>query len=219
MKEEKNVTKDIKNNKKYKIYEIKVSIRDTHPPVWRRLQIPSGITFHELNAIIQIAFNWCGYHLYEFEEGATLNKRGTIIGIPNEDSEYFGFKILDATKTKIDKYFEKYKTMKYTYDFGDNWIHDIQIEKVIETDLKLKNPICIKAKMDSLPEDCGGTYGYEELLEIINDPKNERYEEMRDWLENGYSDWHDDRTFVDLDEMNMNLEEYKDHAKFILGEE
>lgn len=219
MKEEKNVTKDIKNNKKYKIYEIKVSIRDTHPPVWRRLQIPSGITFHELNAIIQIAFNWCGYHLYEFEVGATLNKRGTIIGIPNEDSEYFGFKILDATKTKIDKYFEKYKTMKYTYDFGDNWIHDIQIEKVIETDLKLKNPICIKAKMDSLPEDCGGTYGYEELLEIINDPKNERYEEMRDWLENGYSDWHDDRTFVDLDEMNMNLEEYKDHAKFILGEE
>ena len=109
--------------------------------------------------------------------------------------------------------------MKYTYDFGDNWIHDIHIEKIIEADLKLKNPICIKAKMDSLPEDCGGTYGYEELLEIINDHKNERYEEMRDWLENGYSDWHDDRTFVDIDEINMNLQEYKDHAEFILGEE
>lgn len=52
MKQEKEITNDRKTqNKKYKYYEIKVSIIDTHPPVWRRLQIPEGITFHELNVI------------------------------------------------------------------------------------------------------------------------------------------------------------------------
>lgn len=205
-------------SKKYKYYEIKVTIKNTHPPVWRRLQIPSGITFHQLNAIIQLAFDWCGYHLYEFEIGSASYREGKLIGIPDEDSISFGHEIIDATKTKIDKYFENYKKMKYTYDFGDDWVHDITIEKVVETDIKLKNPICIKAKMANLPEDCGGPWGYEELLEILNDPKHERYEEMKEWVENGYSTWNDDRTYVDIDEINMRLEDYKDHAKFILGE-
>ena len=210
--------KNTQTSKKYKYYEIKVSIRDTHPPVWRRLQIPSGITFHELNAIIQLAFDWCGYHMYEFEIGATLHEEGQLIGIPDEDSGWYGHEIKDAKKIKIDKYFKEYKKMKYTYDFGDNWIHDITIEKVIETDIKLQNPICIKAKMADLPEDCGGSWGYEELLEILDNPKHERYQEMKDWLENGYSNWNDDRTFVDLEQINMRLEDYKEHAKFLLGE-
>lgn len=208
----------INNKKKYKYYEIKVSIRDTHPPVWRRLQIPAGITFHELNAIIQLAFDWCGYHLYEFEVGATLHEQGEFIGIPDEDSEWYGRETIDATKIKIDKFFKEYKKMKYTYDFGDDWIHDITIEKEIETNIKLQNPICIKAKMADLPEDCGGSWGYEELLEILDNPKHERYQEMKEWIENGYSNWNDDRTFVDLEEINMRLEDYKEHAKFLLGE-
>ena len=204
--------------KKYKYYEIKVSIRDTHPPVWRRLQIPAGITFHELNAIIQIAFGWCGYHLYEFEVGATLHEQGKLIGIPYEDDDWFGQETIDSRKTKIDNYFQEFKRMKYTYDFGDNWIHDITIEKIVETDTKLKNPICIKAKMADLPEDCGGPWGYQELLEILDNPKNKRYKEMKDWVENGYFTWTEDRTYVDLEEINVRLEDYKEHAKFLLGE-
>ena len=73
--------------------------------------------------------------------------------------------------------------------------------------------------MASLPEDCGGPWGYEDLLDVINNPKDERYQDMKDWLEQGYSVWYDDRTYVDLNRINRELEAYKDHAKFILGED
>ena len=213
------VTKNNAKDKKYKSYIIKVTIKNTHPPVWRRLQIPTGITFHELNAIIQIAFNWCGYHLYSFEIGSRENRDYTVIEIPNDMLYDFDFKIVNSTKTKIDKYFDKIEKLEYTYDFGDNWVHNIQIESVVESEEKLKNPICLKAKMASLSVVCDGPWWYEDLLNVINNPKDKRYKDMKDWLEQGYSVWYDDRTYVDLDEINMELEAYKDHAAFILGED
>lgn len=208
----KKVSKINTKDKKYKSYIIKVTIKNTHPPVWRRLQIPAGITFHELNAIIQLAFNWSGYHLYSFEIGNLL------IEIPDDIYDDFDYKVINSKRTKVDKYFDKIEKLEYTYDFGDNWIHDIQIENVVESEEKLKNPVCLKAKMASLPEDCGGPWGYEDLLDVINNPKDERYQDMKDWLEQGYSVWYDDRTYVDLNRINRELEAYKDHAKFILGE-
>ena len=211
-----NVKKVLKSNtkdKKYKSYIIKVTIKNTHPPVWRRLQIPAGITFHELNAIIQLAFNWSGYHLYSFEIGNLL------IEIPDDIYDDFDYKVINSKRTKVDKYFDEIEKLEYTYDFGDNWIDNIQIENVAESEEKLKNPVCLKAKMASLPEDCGGPWGYEDLLDVINNPKDERYQDMKDWLEQGYSVWYDDRTYVDLNRINRELEAYKDHAKFILGED
>ena len=85
------------SNKKYKYYEIKVSIRDTHSPVWIRLQIPEGITFHELNAIIQLAFDWCGYHAYDFEVGDILHGMGIVFELPEFDDGW------GTTKSKIQK--------------------------------------------------------------------------------------------------------------------
>lgn len=206
------------NNRKYKYYEIKVSIRDTHPPVWRRLQIPESITFHELNAIIQLAFDWCGYHAYSFEVGATLHEEGMFIELPELEDGLWYRETRNSKNEKIDKYFKEYKRMKYTYDFGDDWIHDITIEKIIETDIKLVNPICIKAKMADLPEDCGGPWGYEELLDILADEKHERYKEMKEWGDGGFTNWYDDREYVDIEEINMRLKDYKEHAKFLLGD-
>lgn len=206
------------NNKKYKYYEIKVSIRNTHPPVWRRLQIPEGITFHELNAIIQLAFDWCGYHAYNFEVGATMHDKGMFIELPELDDGWGYYETKNSKKEKIDKYFEKYKRLKYTYDFGDDWIHDIVIEKIVETDIKLVKPLCVKAKMANLPEDCGGPWGYEELLDILADKKHERHKEMKEWIKNGFFTWYDDREYVDIEEINIGLQDYKGHARFLLGD-
>ena len=72
--------------------------------------------------------------------------------------------------------------------------------------------------MADLPEDCGGTWGYEELLEILSEPDNERFKEMRDWVDSGVSTWCEDRTYVDIEEINIRLEDYKEHAKFLLGD-
>lgn len=208
MKVENKETKTKEKNQKYKYYEIKVCIKNTHPPVWRRLQIPSGITFGELNAIIQIAFDWGGYHLYEFTAGRTC------IGIPDEDSKLYGKEISNAKKTLIDNYVKQYPKIEYIYDFGDYWVHEITIEKIVETDIKLEKPICIKAKMADLPEDCGGPWGYEDLLAVLSDPKNKRYEELKDWVEGVISNWNDDRTYVDREKINQKLEKFKERAKF-----
>lgn len=208
MKVENKETKTKEKNQKYKYYEIKVCIKNTHPPVWRRLQIPSGITFGELNAIIQIAFGWGGYHLYEFTAGTTC------IEVPDEDIKMYGKEIIDAKKTLIDNYVKQYPKIKYIYDFGDYWVHEITIEKIIETDIKLETPICIKAKMADLPEDCGGPWGYEDLLSVLSDRKNERYEELKDWVEGVISNWNDDRTYVDREKINQKLEKFKEGTKF-----
>ena len=179
-----------------KHYEIKVTIRSSQPPTWRRLKIPADITFNDLASIIEIAFEWCGFHLYEFEVGATLHKRGIFIGLPEDDFDvgYMISKTLDSGKEKIEKYFKEYKRMKFIYDFGDNWVHDILIEKEINE--KIKNPICIKAKSGAYPEDCGGTWGYEEYY-----PNDEGREELN------------------IDFINDCLEEYKKFANQIYNRE
>lgn len=87
----------------YKYYEIKVTIRESHPPIWRRSRIPANITFNDLAAIIEIAFEWCGYHLYEFEVEDTLHEMGQFIAVPSEDE--YGYE-------------EKKKVAKVIYDLN-----------------------------------------------------------------------------------------------------
>ncbi len=203
------------NNKKYKYYEIKVSIKNTHPPVWRRLQIPAGITFHELSAIIQLAFDWGGYHLYSFEINEPIYGGRIFIELLNEDKGVGYYGKINAKKEKIDKYFNTYPKIEYTYDFGDNWVHNITVEKIVETDTKLTNPICIKAKMASLPEDCGGPWGYQRMLNTLANENNEDYQETKDWVENESFMWIDDRKYVDIEMINNRLADYKEHAEFL----
>ncbi|MBQ3415066.1 MAG: hypothetical protein IJH39_06940 [Clostridia bacterium] len=96
--------------------------------------------------------------------------------------------ILDSNKEKIDKYFDKLKRLKFIYDLGDEWVHDILIEKVINE--KIDFPVCIKAKTGPYPEDCGGTYGYEEYFEDKEERKNPDIEILNDDLEDykGFAD-------------------------------
>ena len=180
-----------------KYYEIKVIIRKLHPITCRRLRMPANITFNEQAAIIEISFEWCGYHLYEFEAGVALHERGVFIGIPAEDEyriENIRGRTLDSGKEKVDKYFKKYKKKKFIYDFGDDQEHDIIIEKEINE--KIDYPLCIKAKSGAYTEDCGGTYGYEEYY-----PNNEG------------------RKILDIDFINDELEDYKNFAKQLYDRE
>jgi len=73
-------------------------------------------------------------------------------------------------------------TGKLRLRLGDYWDHKIQLEKIIPREKGINYPICIKGKRACPPEDCGGVWGYEELLEIIKDPDHEEYEEMIEWV-------------------------------------
>src|SRR5262249_4936275 len=75
-----------------------------------------------------------------------------------------------------------YKKFRYTYDFGDNWRHTIQVEKVLAPAAGERYPKCVKGKRACPPEDCGGVWGYAELLEALADPKHKRHEELKEWV-------------------------------------
>ncbi len=123
---------------------------------------------------------WSDYHLHEFELVNPATGLKLLIGSPDED---FAEEVLPELNQNIADYFSmENQSAVYTYDFGDSWEHKIQLEKILPCENGIKYPICIKGKRACPPEDCGGTWGYEELLAIIKDPKHEEYEEMLEWL-------------------------------------
>ena len=113
---------------------------------------------------------WENDHLYQFV-------KGKIFYSPDyaTDVEYEKIKISDLLKKEKDK-------ILYEYDFGDSWEHDILLEKILPDDKKFKSPVCIEGKMACPPEDCGGVWGYSELLEILKHPDHEEYEEYTEWI-------------------------------------
>ena len=90
----------------------------------------------------------------------------------------------------------------YTYDFGDNWEHKIQLEKILPRDKNIEYPACIAGKRACPPEDCGGIWGYEEFLEAINNPDHEEHEEMLEWVGGEFNPEHFDVNEVSFDDPN-----------------
>ena len=180
-----------RQSKKSPIYQIKVTLRDSKPPIWRRLQVTGDTTLNSLHLILQEAMGWEGYHLYQFIVGQTY------FGEPDPD-----FDAEDDSKVKLSQIMplEKQK-FTYEYDFGDSWLHEILVEKILPPEPGVRYPLCLKGKRACPPEDCGGVWGYDTLLETIKDPGNEEYEEMMDWLGGEF-----DPEAFDLDSINQRLE-------------
>lgn len=147
-------------------YVIKVTIEDTHPPVWRRLIIPQQISFGCLHEILQTAFGWENSHLHEF----TLPQ--SDIRISDPELESWGT-LLPEDKTAVDTFFQNYKWIRYTYDFGDDWRHKIVCEKE-EPDYKERHAVILKAKGDNFEEDSGGVWEQEEQFSFDLAETNER---------------------------------------------
>lgn len=164
-----------------KAYQIKVTIKDSKPPVWRRMLIPAGITFHQLSNMINVAMEWGGYHLYNF----SFSKLGVHFQEKNDDWDMMSIipmETLDSREHFIDSYLESQKSFTYTYDFGDDWRHVITVEDVIE-DYDQDCAQVIKFKGNSFPEDCGGVWGYYELMETLDNPESPEYDDALEWYE------------------------------------
>ena len=89
--------------------------------------------------------------------------------------------------------------LEYMYDFGDGWEHVLTLEKVLEAG-EHQTPVCLKGARSCPPEDCGGAWGYANLLEIIKDPTHEEYEQWKTWLPEDF-----DPEQCDLEEINSGL--------------
>lgn len=187
------------------IYQFKITLKDIEPPIWRRIHVPETYTFWDLHVAIQDVMGWLDYHLHEFEmihpaTGMTVN-----IGIPDEDFD-LDTEILPGWKQKIADYFSiENSKAEYIYDFGDNWIHEIKLEKILPQERGIKYPLCIDGKRACPPEDCGGTWGYENFLKIIMDPRHERYEELLEWVGGEFDPEHFDVREVHFDNPKKRL--------------
>lgn len=183
--------------------QIKVVLKNSKPPIWRRILVNSSITFEELHYTIQIAMGWGIFHLYEF---AVDDYR---IGVVNDEMEDYGFgssDIIDSADITLKEVLAKdYKKIIYEYDFGDGWIHNLEIEKILPLDEKSYYPVCLTGSRNCPPEDCGGIPGFYNLLEIIGNKWHPEYEEMMDWLGGSY-----DPSEFDLEETNLFLTEIKE---------
>lgn len=151
------------------------------PPIWRKILIDENASFQTLHDAIQVSFGWYGYHLWEFSSEAFDD---TGIGPSGNDDPFgggWGDEAEDAPEVLLSTVFKTPKTkFSYVYDMGDNWEHEIVLEKIVDEPAPF--PQCVAGKGACPPEDCGGIYSYYELVETVNNPKSPDYEEMREWL-------------------------------------
>lgn len=169
-------------NPKGDILQFKVTLKDVKPAVWRRIEVPASYTFWELHVAIQDAMGWLDCHLHLFRvRGAA--RRFVEIGIPDDDPFEDMPAWLAGWTVQVADYFRRVGARaSYEYDFGDGWRHDLRLEAILPRAAKTKYPRCVAGAQRCPPEDCGGPYGYRELLKTISDPDHEEYESMLEWL-------------------------------------
>jgi hypothetical protein len=172
------------------VHQVKIFLRDT--PVWRRVLVPSTWTLARLHDVIQRAMGWQDYHLHEFEIG------GVRYGI--DDGEDWGPPPKNERRARLATVAPVGISFAYQYDFGDCWDHDVDVEALLPQEAGKLYPVCRAGEGACPPEDCGGTTGFAELVEVLADPDHEEHESMRTWAGEGYDPKH-----FDLDAVNESL--------------
>lgn len=176
------------------IYQIKVTLEDSKPPIWRRLLVRSDITLADLHSIIQAAMGWGSYHLHQFIVG------GTYFGEPHPDYADF-IDMQDHRLVTLREVAARERAkFRYEYDFGDDWLHQVLVEKILPPEPGQTYPMCIKGRRACPPEDVGGIWGYEEFLEAIRDPDHPEHQDYLEWVGGEF-----DPAAFDLDAVNRAL--------------
>lgn len=179
-----------------KAYQLKVTIKDSHPPIWRRVIVPAGLSFSQLGIVLNETMDWSGAHLFCFE----FHKLGLRIEELDEDFIPEDMDADEASEVIIDAYLDQEEKFTYVYDFGDDWRHTVVVEKIIE-DYDKNYPVVLKYKGETPIEDCGGIYDFYDKQRILEDPSDPEYEEIREWASAGLTD------SFELEEMNGRLKE------------
>lgn len=155
-------------------YQLKVTLRGTRPLIWRRLIVPAETRLSELHHILQIAMGWTDSHLHQFEMGRR------VIGVPSPDDWRA---VEDERAVSLSGVAPGARSrLRYEYDFGDSWEHDILVEKVLTSDGTAPALACIGGKRAGPPEDVGGVWGYEAFLEALRDTSHPEHADMLEWV-------------------------------------
>ena len=157
------------------VHQLKVILRTVKPPVWRRIVVPSELTLAELSLVLEVAMGWMGGHLHAFDV------EGTRYGTP--DPDWGSDDDLDEGQFQLgDILPEVGSRMRWDYDFGDGWEHTVVVEAIGPPESVVDYPVCLAGRRACPPEDCGGPWGYENLLQALADPSRPDHEDLREWV-------------------------------------
>ncbi|HVH89717.1 MAG TPA: plasmid pRiA4b ORF-3 family protein [Terriglobales bacterium] len=164
------------------IYQLKVTLLGTRPPIWRRLLVPSDLTLAQLHDVLQVAMRWQESHMHEFSAG------GRHFGRPNPEDRLMGMPpVEDERRVRLSNVLQRISAkVIYTYDLGDSWEHSIVLEKRLPAAPDMAYPICIDGRLACPPEDCGGIPGFYDLLDALRDPTHEQHDELQNWVGDDY---------------------------------
>ena len=160
------------------IYQLKIALPYIKPSIWRRLEVPGAMTFYDLHHVIQIAVGWEDDHLWTFyvekTEVSPALEHLNFPGVPpaRQADETTLHQMLAGRRIKF----------RYIYDMGDDWLHEIKVEKVFAPEPGVAYSRCTGGERAGPPEDCGGFPGYMNLLETMADPKHPEHGEMLEWI-------------------------------------
>jgi len=182
-----------------RVVELSVTLDLDSSPVSRTLQVPLSYSFRRFHTVLQRAFGWRNNHLHDFTILAddkpvakiVCDEAALDLPPPTLPMHLEG-------KVKLAQYLPSHTKIEYQYDFGDGWIHRIEVLQVIE-DSTQATAICIAGQGDTPPEDVGGAAGYAEFLSVIKDTRHPEYRQLMQWAQSqGYSRFN-------LDQVNLSL--------------
>ncbi len=155
-----------------RIFSLKVTLRGAKPPIWRRILAPASMTLGDLHDAIQAAMGWEGGHLHAFDVGGRqYGDRREVDDCADENRLTLG----GAQQSGVARF-------RYTYDFGDDWDHEVTIEKTLPAEEGKAYPACVAGKRACPPEDCGGVWGYQDIIDILANPNHPERAERLEWL-------------------------------------
>ncbi|MPZ54662.1 MAG: hypothetical protein GEU79_18370, partial [Acidimicrobiia bacterium] len=160
------------------VHQLKVTLGVVKPPVWRRLAVRSDMMLGELAGVLEGAMGWMGGHLHVFDiNGVTYGNPDPEWAIADRDENRYPLGVALPTVGS---------TMRWDYDFGDGWEHQVEVEEIGSPEQGVDYPVCIEGGRACPPEDCGGPPGYENLLSAWRNPDHPQHVELSEWVPPGF---------------------------------
>jgi hypothetical protein len=157
------------------IYQIKILLNKTKPPIWRRIIVPGRIPLCCLHDVLQVVMGWTDSHLHKFEKGGK-------VWADSQYDELGDLNIINERRTPLNEALKmEGDSMVYVYNFGEDWRHTIVLEKVMLADGATSLPVCLSGKRHCPPEDVGGASGYKAFLRILSRRSGQKYVEFVRW--------------------------------------
>jgi Plasmid pRiA4b ORF-3-like protein len=160
-------------------YQIKITLCDVEPRIWRRVLVPASMRLSDFHRVIQISMGWSDSHLHEFQSAGKER-----CGIPDPDVPQPNPNdcIDDMTVLLPELLGKAGARAEYVYDLGDWWRHELELEKISESDPAMFYPVCLGGQRRCPPEDASGACGYQEMLEAIGNKRHKRHKHWVDWI-------------------------------------